>query len=76
MLFSVFLFVPFKEVLIHTGIVKFYKSDNWEVVESTGNKIYDKVLSLKANVENRYNNYFPFYNQINDLYFNSIINID
>ena len=76
MLFSVFLFVPFKEVLIHTGIVKFYKSDNWEVVESTGNKIYDKVLSLKANVENRYNNYFPFYNQINDLYFNSIINVD
>ena len=76
MIFSVFLFVPFKEVLIHVGIANFYKTDNWEVVEKSSNPIYDKVMTLKAFVENRYNNYFPFYNKINDLYYNSIINID
>ena len=76
MIFSVFIFVPFKEVLIHFGIVDFYKGDNWKIVEKLNNKVYDKIMSLESNIENRYNNYFPFYNRINSVYYNSIINID
>ena len=75
-IFSVFIFVPFKEVLIHFKLVDFYKTDNWKIVEKSNNKIYDKIMSLEANIENRYNNYFPFYNKINSMYYNSIINID
>ena len=75
-IFSVFIFVPVKEVLIHLGIVNFYKDDNWKIVEKSNNKIYDKIISLETSIENRYNNYFPFYNAINSLYYNSIINID
>ena len=75
-IFSVFIFVPFKEVLIHFKLVDFYKTDNWKIVEKSNNKIYDKIMSLESNIENRYNNYFPFYNKINSMYYNSIINID
>lgn len=69
-IFGVFLFVPIKEVLIHLEIVNFYKGDNWKVVEKTNNKVFDKVMSLEANIENRYNNYFPFYKAINNVFFN------
>lgn len=75
-IFSVFLIVPIKEVLIHIGKWDFYKSDNWKVVEKTKDPIYDKIMSLEANIENRYNNYFPFYNEINSMFYDSIINID
>ena len=75
-LFAVFVFVPLKEVLIRLNIVVFYQTDNWVIIEKSDNPINDKILSVKANIENRYNNYFPFYNKINDLYFNSIINVD
>ncbi len=75
-IFSVFIFVPFKEVLIHFKLVDFYKTDNWKIVEKSNNKIYDRIMSLESNIENRYNNYFPFYNKINSMYYNSIINID
>ncbi|MBR1385809.1 MAG: hypothetical protein IJ568_03145 [Bacilli bacterium] len=75
-IFSVFLIVPIKEVLIHTGKIEFYRNDNWKTVEKTNDPIYDKIMSIEANIENRYNNYFPFYNEINSFYYNSIINID
>ena len=75
-IFSVFIFVPVKEVLIHFGIINFYKGDNWKVVEKTSDPIYDKVMSLEANIENRYNNYFPFYNPINNIYYNVNSKID
>ena len=75
-LFSIFVFVPLKEVLIRLKIVDFYKGDNWVIIEKSDNPVNDKILSVKANIENRYNNYFPFYNSINSLYYNSIINVD
>ena len=75
-IFLVFIFVPFKEILIHVGIINFYKGDNWKIVNKTTNPIKDKIMSLEANIENRYNNYFPFYDKINSLYYNSVINID
>ena len=75
-IFIVFVFVPIKEVLIHMGIVNFYKGDNWKVVEKSNSKIKDKVMVLESNIENRYNNYFPFYEKINSLFYNTIINVD
>ena len=75
-IFSVFVFVPIKELLIHIGIVDFYKGDNWKIVNKTNNPIKDKIASLEANIENRYNNYFPFYDTINSLYYSTIIDID
>ena len=75
-IFIVFLFVPAKEVLIRIHKVNFYKTDNWKTVDATGNKIYDKIMSLESYIENRYNNYFPLYNKINSLYYNTNIKID
>ena len=75
-IFFIFLFVPFKEVAIHFNILKHNKTDNWVVVEKSDNPIYDKLMTAKYFVENRYNNYFPLYDNINSLYFNTIINID
>ena len=75
-IFGVFLFVPAKEMLIRIHKVNFYKTDNWKTVESTNDKIYDKIMSLESFIENRYNNYFPFYNKINSLYYNANMKID
>jgi len=75
-IYSVFLFVPFKELLIRTNRVSYYRSDNWILVEKTNDKIYDKIMTFEAFIKNRYNNYFPFYNEINNLYYSSIIDID
>lgn len=75
-IFSVFIYVPIKEVLIRFGKVDYYKTDNWEIVEKSNDKIYDRIMTLEAFIKNRYNNYFPFYSKINSLYYNSIINID
>ena len=75
-LFGVFVFVPIKEVLIHIGAVDFYIGDNWKTVEKSGSIIKDKVMVLESNIENRYNNYFPFYEKINSLFYNSIIDVD
>ena len=60
-IFIVFIFVPVKEVLIHLGLTSFYRGDNWKIIEKSGSKVKDKVMSLETNIENRYNNYFPFY---------------
>lgn len=75
-IFSVFFFVPIKEVLIHFGIMNFYKTDNWKIVEKSSDPLYDKIKSVTTNIENRYNNYFPFYVDINSLFYKSIIKID
>ena len=75
-IFMVFMFVPMKEVLIHFGLVQFYKGDNWKVVEKTKNPIYDRVMSIEANIENRYNNYFPFYAKINNVFYNTNTFVD
>lgn len=75
-IFSIFLFVPIKEVLIHFNVLDFYKTDNWKIVPKSSNPIYDKVESLKANLENRYNNYFPFYTYINSYFYKTVIKID
>ena len=75
-IFVVFLFVPLKELLIRFNIISFYKTDNWEYVKKSNDKIYDKVMTLEAFIKNRYNNYFPMYNKINSAYYNAIISAD
>ena len=75
-LFGVFIFVPVKEVLIRAGLIKVYHSDNWIIARKTKDPIYDKVIGLETDIENRYNNYFPFYNKINSLYYNTNTSID
>ena len=75
-IFAVFLFVPAKEVLIRIHKVNFYKNDNWKTVDATGDRILDKINSLESFIENRYNNYFPFYNKINSLYYNTNLKVD
>ena len=75
-LYSVFFFVPIKELLIRRGTISYYRSDNWELVNKSNDKVYDKIMTFEAFIKNRYNNYFPFYNKINNLYYSSIINVD
>ena len=75
-IFGVFLFVPMKEVLIRLGIMNTYHGDNWIIVRKTKDPLYDKINSLKTDIENRYNNYFPLYNKINSLYYNVNASID
>lgn len=75
-IFSTFVFVPFKEILIQLNIIDFYKGDTWKIIEKSNDKIYDKIMSIEANIENRYNNYFPFFNDMNNLYYNAIIGVD
>ncbi len=75
-IFFVLIFVVVKTGLITLHIIDFYKGDNWKVVEKSDDPIYDKIMSLETNIENRINNYFPLYQNINSIYFNSIINID
>lgn len=75
-LYTVFIFVPIKEVLLRVGLIDYYPSDNWKTVSKSNDKIYDKIMSLEAFAENRYNNYFPLYNEINSIFFTTAINID
>lgn len=75
-IFSVFIFVPIKEVMIHLGLTSFYKGDNWKIVDKSNDPIYDKVMSLETNIENRFNNYFPFYNKINNVFYSFNSKID
>lgn len=75
-IFFVLIFVIVKQGLITLKIITFNKGDNWQVVEATSNKIYDKIMSLEVGIENRINNYFPLYNDINDLYYSLIMNTD
>ena len=75
-IFSVFLYVPIKEVLIRLHVINYYRSDNWQLVSETNDPVYDKIMTLESFISNRYNNYFPLYNEANSLYYNLIINID
>ena len=75
-IFGVFLFVPMKEILIRTGFINMYRGDNWKLVRKTKDPIYDKVIGLETDIENRFNNYFPFSNKINSLFYGVNASID
>lgn len=75
-IFIVFIWTFVKQGLISFHIIKFDKGDNWQVVEKSNDPIYDKIMGLEKAVENRVTNYFPFYNQLNGLYYQGIMDID
>ncbi len=75
-IFFVLIFIVIKTGLITLKIVDFNKTDNWKVVGKSSDPIYDKIMSLETNIENRINNYFPLFNEINNVYYNTIIDID
>ena len=75
-IFGVFLYVPVKEVLLRVGITSSIHGDNWKLVRKTKDPVYDKVIALETDIENRYNNYFPFYNKINSLFYSTNSKID
>ena len=75
-IFLVLGIIGITQALITLKVINFEKSDNWKIVEKSNDPIYDKIMSLEAGIENRVNNYFPLYNNINDLFYTSIMNID
>ena len=74
--FGVFIFIPMKEILIQIGFVKMYRGDNWKLVRKTKDPVYNQVISLETNIENRFNNYFPFHDKINGFYYDLNSKID
>ena len=75
-IFIVLSWIIITQGLITLKLINFERSDNWQIVEKSNDPIYDKIKSIEVGIENRVNNYFPFYNNINDLYYSSIINFD
>jgi len=72
----VLLFFPIKHILIVKGIDTLDLTANWKFFEpQIENNIIDKFEnffnSKKNNIENRINNYFPFYEILNSLYQNT-----
>ncbi len=72
-IYGSFIWLGLKHVLIKLNVVEFIRTDNWQVYEAKKvnniiDKLENKFSSLKVSVENRANNYFPFYIQINELY--------
>lgn len=62
-----------KQVLITLGKSSVVMTDNWQFFEPKEEKnkmdvLENKFNSLKTSLENRTNNYFPFYIQLNELY--------
>ncbi len=75
-IFSVLIWFPIKQGLIFLKIINFNKGDSWQYVEKTKDPLYDKIMTIKVGIENRVNNYFPFYTKINSLYYSVIKKID
>ena len=75
-IFGVFLWVIIKQGLVMLKLSSFEKGDNWQYVKKSNDPIYDKVMTVEKFVENRVNNFFPFYSKVNGLYFDSVMNID
>ncbi len=75
LIYGVFIFYIFKQVLVFLNISPINTTDNWQIYEyKKENNIIDKLDNrfnhLKVAIENRANNYFPFYIPLNELYQN------
>lgn len=73
---SVFIWYPIKQGLISLKIITLNKNDSWRKLETSKNLYYNTVTYLKKSIENKTNNYFPFYKSINNLYYSLIKIID
>ena len=72
-IYSVLAIYGLKQILISLNIIELNTTDNWKVYEpfkenNIIDKFENKFNSLKVSVENRANNYFPFYVELNELY--------
>ncbi len=72
-IYSVLAFYGLKQILITLDIIDLNITDNWKVYEPLKenniiDKFENKFNSLKVSVENRADNYFPFYVKLNELY--------
>lgn len=71
----IFLFVPLKHLSIMFGYSKLTIDGNWKSnIQEKGNainRINIKLENIKINLENRVNNYFPLYDELNSLYHSS-----
>jgi|GEM_PF-1300964 len=65
---------PIKYVLVSSGLSTPVITDNWIFYEKTGTNILGKYEDLvegtKISIENRVNNYFPFFNLLTTNYYN------
>ena len=70
--FSIFLWFPYKHFLIITGKNELQMSDNWVFYEKKNKTLFgminDVINEKKINIENRVTNYFPFYQLLNQEY--------
>ena len=75
---SVLVWFPINHILISTGIKELKQTDNWKYYEKTKTsligKLDDFIESNKTNLENRVNNYFPFYQNLTRGFYNLVIN--
>lgn len=74
-LYSVLVFYGIKQVLISTGKSTLIMTDNWTFYKpkkekNIVDKLENKFNQVKTSLENKSNNYFPLYLQINSLYEN------
>lgn len=75
-IFGVFLIYPCKYILVKMDIFDFQPTDNWKYYKPSGNKIYDKIMSLETSITNITNNYFPLYSKINSNFNNINKNVN
>lgn len=71
-IFSIFLAIPFNFIFNKLGLITI-NYDNFISFEkreekSFADKINNKVFSIENSIENKFTNYFPFYNDLNELY--------
>ena len=75
---SVLLWFPINHVLLHLGYKELQTTDNWVYFEYTKTgligKIDDFIEGQKTNIQNRVTNYFPFYHNLNKLFYKQVIN--
>ncbi|MDO4978976.1 MAG: hypothetical protein Q4E47_02375 [Candidatus Saccharibacteria bacterium] len=73
LIYGVLGFYALKQVLISTGKIDLVMTDNWKFFEpekerNIVDKLNNKFGSVKMTLENKSNNYFPLYLQLNGLY--------
>lgn len=74
---SVLCWFPIKHILISKGLLELQTTGNWVFFEPTKTsflgKIDDFIEEKKVSLQNRVTNYFPFYFNLNKLFYNQVI---
>ena len=72
-IFGVLACYGYKQIMVMIGKEEITITDNWKFFEpkkenNIVDKVENKIESLKTYLENRANNYFPFYIKLNEIY--------